>query len=233
MCKLNIVRRVIFGKLQIFACRKILIRNEMAFHNGSLKEMHESDELNDTFVGNADEGHLVLIIDEGHMHGFWVDEDTRFVDFVSGGDSITLTVRITGGKQALIHILMSIFKTCNHSHMIRGGSDTIWGVWYRSSPKVGMDGRTWRKWIDKPCVLKNDTYGDTRIVYVNNYPPRIENFEVRVALRRTSTKLDWSSGNIPERSKVADSLNIQKSSWWRNWDMHRLDFLIGDFSLTD
>ena len=81
-------------------------------------------------------------MDNGRTLGFCGDEDIKYVDFVSEGEPITMMVCITGGKHALVEIIMLIFQNAKHSHPIRGVPDNVPGVCYRSSPKDWMDSET-------------------------------------------------------------------------------------------
>jgi hypothetical protein len=46
---------------------------------------------------NLDEMHFVVNLDNGHTLGFWGDISVTYAEVVSGGDSMTMVVRISGG----------------------------------------------------------------------------------------------------------------------------------------
>jgi hypothetical protein len=55
-----------------------------------------------------------------------------YVDVVSGGDSMTMVVRISGGRRSLIEAPMLIFMNGNNRYPIRRLDNNIPGVSYRT-----------------------------------------------------------------------------------------------------
>jgi len=84
---------------------------------------------------NLDETHFVVNLDSGHILGFWGDKSATYVEVVSGGDSLTMVVRISRGRRSMIEVPMLIFTNANRSYPIRGLEDTIPRVTYQRGPK--------------------------------------------------------------------------------------------------
>ena len=82
---------------------------------------------------------FVFNMDNGKTLAFIGDKEVKYADVVSGGEPITMMVRITGGKNSMICPPMLIFKNQNRSYPIRGVADNVPGVCYRSSPRGWMD----------------------------------------------------------------------------------------------
>ena len=115
------------------------IERSIAFHLGELKRGFESGQLHEDECENADETHFVFNMDNGKTLAFIGDKEVKYADVVSGGEPITMMVRITGGKNSMICPPMLIFKNQNRSYPIRGVADNVPGVCYRSSPRGWMD----------------------------------------------------------------------------------------------
>jgi hypothetical protein len=95
---------------------------------------------NNTFMEYLDKTHFVVNLDNGKTLGFRGDTTVKYAaDVVLGGESMTLVVRILGGRRSSIEAPMIIFTNENRSYPIRGLIDNVHGVSYRSSPKGWMD----------------------------------------------------------------------------------------------
>lgn len=153
------------------------------------------------------------------------DEVNKYADFVSGGDPITMMVRLTGGKNASVQPCMLIFMNQNRSYPIRGVPDDVPGVCYRSSPKGWMDGATWKEWLGEPRALPKLIMGRKRHLFVDNCSSHSESgAHIGSLLQRSNTSLRKLVANATHLCQAADSFVIQKikDSWRRLWDKHRL-----------
>lgn len=128
----RIVLRSQTGKLMVSKNKQDYIDKTVAYHLGCLKRAFDSGEIYEDECENADETHFVFNMDSGKTLGFIGDNDVKYGDVVSGGDPITMVVRLTGGKNAMIQKPMLIFKNQSRSYTIRGVADNIGGVSYRS-----------------------------------------------------------------------------------------------------
>ena len=67
------------------------------------------------------------------------DTEVKYADVVSGGESMTMMVTITGGVRSRIVAPMMIFMNKNRNYPIQGVPDTISGASYRTGPKAWND----------------------------------------------------------------------------------------------
>lgn len=71
---------------------------------------------------------------------------------------MTMMVPLTGGNNAAIQPPIIVFTNMGRSYTIRGVSENIPGVFYRSSPKILMDLISWAKWLSEP--QETSSYSD-------------------------------------------------------------------------
>lgn len=53
-------------------------------------------------VGNADETHLIINVENGRTLGFAGMSDMKYADVVSGGEGVTMLLRLSDGRDARI-----------------------------------------------------------------------------------------------------------------------------------
>ena len=63
-----------------------------------LKRSFDSGLFDENLMENIDETHFVVNMDNGRTLGFRSDTSTKYVEVVSGGDSMALVVQISGGR---------------------------------------------------------------------------------------------------------------------------------------
>ena len=80
----------------------------------------------------------------------------NYADIVSGGESMTIVLRITGGYDSKIAAPFIIFKNKGFSYPIFGVPDDILDVSYRSSPNGWMSTEMFAKWLEEPRVIARD-----------------------------------------------------------------------------
>ncbi|CAH0484465.1 unnamed protein product [Peronospora farinosa] len=88
---------------------------------------------------NMDETHFVINCNNINTLGMRVATEMKYADVVSGGESMTMIITITGAPQARIVAPMMIFMNKNRSYPIQGVSATISGASNRTSPKAWND----------------------------------------------------------------------------------------------
>lgn len=106
----KIVLRAQTGKLMTSPAQQLRLERRVAFHLGVLKRGFEAGILKEDTIENADETHFIFNMDNGRTLGFKGEQEVKYADVVSGGDPITLMVRLTGGKNARIETPFLIFK---------------------------------------------------------------------------------------------------------------------------
>lgn len=219
----NIVIRAQSGKLSVSPARQLQIDRSIAYHLGVLKRGFDSGEFNEDTIENADETHFVFNLDNGKTLAFIGDREVRYADVVSGGQPITMMVRLTGGKNATICPPMLVFQNVNRSYPIRGLDDNIPGVCYRSSPKGWMDSVTWEKWLSERRAINKLSDGRKRVLFVDNCSSHTEHESVQGKLSTINTVLRRLPPQTTNRTQPADSFVISKikAAWKRRWDDYK------------
>ena len=215
------------GNLATSPAKKIYIEKTVAFHLGALKRGFDSGSLQDYMVENADETHFVFNMDNGRTIGFRGQESVKYADVVSGGEGITMMVRLTEGVRAKIEAPMLVFINQNCSYPIRGVSDDVPGVSYRSGKKGWMDNRVFREWLSEPRAIKADTYGRKRVLFVDNCTGHNETDGVKACLARLNTELRKLPANATDLIQPADSFVISKlkDAWRKRWDEYKVGMM--------
>jgi hypothetical protein len=133
---------VLFRQTGIMICSKekeLQIERLTAFHLGELKRGFESGLYYEDYMKNVDETHFVINFHNGRTLGFRGDVEKKYADVVIGGQSMTMVVRIIGGRRARLAATFMIFENSSRTYPIRNVPDNIPGVSYYTSPKDWMD----------------------------------------------------------------------------------------------
>jgi hypothetical protein len=85
--------------------------------------------------------------------GFRGDTTVKYADVVSGGDSMTIVVRISGGRRSFIEASMFIFTNENSTYPIRGLNDNIPRVSYKTGRKGWMDQALFFEYFTEPYAF--------------------------------------------------------------------------------
>ena len=126
------------------------IEMHIAHYLGVLQRGIQSGEFDENLMDNIDETHFVINVDNGRTLGFRGDSTVRYAEVVFGGDSMTMVVRISGGRRAMIEAPMLIFTNTNGHYPIRGLEDNVLCVCYRTSPKRWMDQTIFLQYFEEP-----------------------------------------------------------------------------------
>ena len=98
--RFNTVPRAAKGKRSLSPAKTEFIEKSVAYHLGCVKRKFDSGELDENLVENIDQIHFIINMDNGKSLGFIGDDSVKYADVVSGGDGVTMIVRITGrGKR--------------------------------------------------------------------------------------------------------------------------------------
>ena len=221
----KIVGRAQTGKLMVSSEKQEEIEKSVAYHLGCIHRAFLNGSLKEEDVANADETHFIMNSDNGKTLGFVGDNDVKYLDVVSGGESITMMVLISGGPEARVEVPMLVFKNPSRSYPIRGIPDNIPGVCYRSSPKAWMDRPVWSEWLQEPRVMKALPNGRIRKLFVDNCSSHITDESVQAQLNAARTSLYKFPPNATDLIQPADSFVIQKIKevWQRRWEQYKLD----------
>ena len=83
------------------------IERATTYHLGMLYRDFESGVFDDNLMENVDETHFIVNLDNGRTLGFRGDTTIKYAEVVSGGDSMTIVIRISGGRRSMIKALCS------------------------------------------------------------------------------------------------------------------------------
>ena len=221
----SIVSRAQTGKLMVSKEKKIFLERSVAHYLGQVSRAFQKGELDENMVDNCDETHFVVNMDNGRTLGFKGDSQVKYADVVSGGEGMTMMVRITGGTGASIEPPMMIFANGNRSYPIRGIPDDVPGVSYRTQPKGWMDRKTFVEWLSNKRAISRDHLGRERVLFLDNCGGHSETPEARSALRRLNTSLRFLPPNTTDICQPADSFIISKikDEWSRIWNEKRVN----------
>lgn len=83
-----------------------------------MKREFKSGQIDEYYVENADQTHFVVNMYNGRTLSFIGDSDIKNSDTVSGGENMTMMVRVTGGANAYFQLDVLIFKYQAQSYPI-------------------------------------------------------------------------------------------------------------------
>lgn len=233
MCRHNIVLRRQTGKLQISEEAQCVINKRVAYFLGSIAREIQSGTLAEEDVENADETHFQINMDDGRTLGFRGDEHVKYADVTSGGEGMTMLVRISGGPRSFLEVPFMIFKNKDRSYPIRGVPDTVPGVCYRTGPKGWIDGRVMKLWAEEKRALSRLPNNRKRVLFMDNCSSHKMNDELAEILTNINTEIRYFPANATDLLQPADSFVIQKikAAWTKRWEQYKAEFLrtVGDF----
>lgn len=102
--------------------------------------------IDDNYVENADETHVLVNVDNGRTLVFAGDAEIKYADVVSRGEAMTMVVRISGWRDALLEAPFMVFQNKSRSYPIRKVPVKIDGASCRSGPKGWMDRKVFADW---------------------------------------------------------------------------------------
>ena len=230
MERYNIVQRQQTGKLMLSKEKQSAIEREVAYHLGCVKRQFDNGELDEDLIENMDETHFVINMDNGKTLAMKGAENVKYADVVSGGEGMTMIVRITGGVNAKVYPSMMIFKNKDRNYPIRGLIDDVEGVSYRTGPKGWMDKRVFVQWLDERRANPRDRYGRTKVIFMDNCGGHNETPESVAALQRLNAIVRKLPANATDLCQPADSFIISKikDSWSKHWDRKKSELIRAD-----
>ena len=113
---------------------------------------------------NVDETHFVVNLDNGCTLGFRGDTTVKYAEVVFGRDSMTMVVRISGGRRSMIKASMLIFTNLGSNYPIRGLEDNIPRVCYRTGRKGWMDQALFAEFFVEPQAFQADIHGRWKLI---------------------------------------------------------------------
>lgn len=140
------------------------MEKEVAYYLGVVKREFDAGMLDEDMFENVDETHFVVNMDNGRTLAFVGCNEVKYADVSSGGDVMTMMVRITGDRNAIIEPRFIVFqKRCENP--LFGVSDDVPGVSYRTGSKCWMDQRVFLEWLSEPRAIRKAIYGRQIIIF--------------------------------------------------------------------
>lgn len=190
--------------------KKAHIEAEVAAHLGMLCGLLTCGRVDEDDLGNADETHFIINVDNGKTLGFVGSGEVNYTDVVGGGESFTMMVRLSGGRDACIEPPFLVFTNKKRSYPIRGTPDDVAGVTYRTGPKGWMDTHVLSQWLSEERVIKPLGNGLRRILFVDNCSGHNETEAMISSASRIRTEIRHFPPNATHLIQPCDSFVIQK-----------------------
>ena len=233
MRRFNIVIRKQSGALARSESHKFHTDQMIAYHLGQLERDFHDGNLVEDMVENMDETHFVFNMDDHTTLGFIGQAKVNYADVVSGGEGMTMVLRISGGVNSKIEAPFIIFTNKKRSYPIQGIPDDVEGVSYRTGPKGWMDQKLFVDWLSEPRAIDKDPAGRTRVIFMDNCSAHNETPEQLEALEKINAKIRKLPANSTHLCQPLDSFVIQKVKevWRKEWEAEKLKFIEnGDWS---
>ncbi|KAL3683896.1 hypothetical protein R1sor_001918 [Riccia sorocarpa] len=166
-----------------------------------------------------------------HTLGFSGDENVKYADVVSGVVSMTMVVKVTGGRSARISSPFMIFQNNQCSYPICGVPDNVPGVSYRSTKKSFMTTDCLVEYNERRANWA-DPGGATKVQWIDNVSSHNLTPEVQAALDNIRTQVRFLPENSTPLTQPCDSFVISKikDAWTRMWEEYKLQMIVnGDW----
>jgi hypothetical protein len=223
----SIVLRQQIGRLLCSPQKELHIEMMTAFHLGVLKRGFASGVFHEDYMENVDETHFCVNFDNGKTLGFRGQGQIKYADVVSGGDKMTMIVRITCGRQEKIETPMVLFTNKNRAYPIQGLPNDVPGVCYRTGPRGWIDSQLLLEWFSEARSYQLDIYGRMKHVWMDNCSTHNITPDLSRVLNRLHTTLSYLPPVATRLVQPADTFIISKikDSWTAMWDEKKLELL--------
>jgi hypothetical protein len=215
------------GRMVCSSEKELQIEMLTAYHLGELYQGFVSGLYHEDYIENVDETHFVINFQNGRILGFRGDAEQKYADVVSGGEAMTMVVRITGGRQGKLEAPMMIFSNPNRSYPIRGVEDNVPGVSYRSAPKGWMEKTIFADYFSDQRSYQGDAHGHMKHVFVDNCSSHNGSERVTQVLSSKNTKLCYLPPCTTHLCQPADTFVISKikDAWRSQWEKKKLEWI--------
>ncbi|POM60316.1 LOW QUALITY PROTEIN: hypothetical protein PHPALM_30834 [Phytophthora palmivora] len=176
-------------------------------------------------VGNIDKTHFVVDFDNDKTLGFSDDETVKYADAVSGGEGMTVVVRLSGGPSVRIHSPLMIFVNSKGNYPIHGVPDKTPSVCYRSTKKGWMTQKLFRECLKEKRAMHGDVHVRKKIIYLDNCSGHLEAEECRTELDAINSDLTFFSPNATDICQSGDAFveSKIKDAWKAKWDEKKIE----------
>lgn len=224
----QIVLRTQTGKKQLSPAKLLHIEKEVAFHLGEVQRGFANGSLNENAIENIDETHFIVDFDNGKTLGFSGETSIKYADVVSGGEGMTMVVRISGGPSARVHPPLMIFMNAAGNYPIHGVPDKTPGVCYRSSKKGWMTQKLFREYLKEKRAIRADPHGRKKTIYLDNCSGHLEANECEAELDGINSTLKFFPPNATDLCQPADSFVIAKikDAWKKKWNEKKMKLIV-------
>ena len=154
MNRFRIVSRAQRGKLLVSPEKQAQIERDVAFHLGALSRQFASGVLDENNIGNADETHFPITVDNHRTLGRCGENEVKYADVVSGSEGVTMMVRISEGSDAIFENAFLAFQNKHRSYPIQGVADDKYRVSYGSGTKDWMDRSIFCQYFGERKVIR-------------------------------------------------------------------------------
>ena len=215
------------GKLATSPAHEAYMRKNVAYLLGQIQRDFVSGALDENMVENIDETHFIVNMDDGKTLGFRGDEECKYMDTVSGGEGMTMVLRVTGGPSAAIQPPMLIFQNAARSYPIRNVPDDVPGVSYQTGPKGWNDKIVFPQWLRERRAIRRDHLNRKRHLFLDNCGCHNHSDELNAALLAINTSLRFLVPNSTHLAQPLDSFIIAalKKHWSAAWEAKKLDMI--------
>jgi hypothetical protein len=226
----NIVLLSQCGKLNCSPGKEIQIEMQATHHLGVLQRGFQTDIFDKNLIENIDETHFVVNMDNGRTLGFRGDTTMKYADVVSGDDSMTMVIRISGGRRSVIEAPMLIFTNGNSRYPIQGLDDNIPGVFYRTEPKGWMDQALFPEYFLKPRAFQPDLHRRINFIWIDNCSNHRITPRLTIVLTEKQIVLRFLPPCCTHLCQSADTFIISKikDAWTERWEIKKTELIQAD-----
>ena len=193
------------------------------YHLGVLQRGFGSRIFDENLMENVEETHFVVNLDNGRTLGFRDDTTVKYAEVVSGGESMTMVIKISGGRRSMIEAPMLIFTNSGNNYPIRGLEDNIPGVCYRTGPKGWMDQTLFAEFFADPWAF----HGRRKLVWIDNCTSHNITLRLTTVLEAKHSALKYLPPCSIHLCQLADTFIISKvkDAWTRRWEAKKTELI--------
>ena len=215
------------GRLICNPEKELQIERAIVYHLGLLQRGFRIGVFDENFMENVEETHFVVNLDNDRTLGFRGDTTVKYAEVVSGGESMTMVIRISGGRRSMIKAPMLIFTNSSSNYPIRGLEDNIVGVCYRTRPKGWMDQALFVEFFADPRAFQADIHGRQKLVWVDNCTGHNITPRLTAVLEVRHTTLKYLLPYSTHLCQPVDTFIISKvkDAWTRQWKAKKTELI--------
>lgn len=154
---------------------------------------------------NANEMHFYFNMDNGWTLGIRGDETIKYADVTSGGEGMTMMVRISGRKEYLVENPFMKLKSKDGNYPIRGAEDYVPGISYRTGPQGWIDSRVMKENVLVKRALLPLPNGTKCVLSTDNCGGHKKFEDLEDSLTASDTEICFFTANAADLPQHADS----------------------------